>query len=530
MTAPLGLVVYAAVKPIFKIYFIIGIGYYLAKKNIFNVSTCRDISDAIVTAIMPCLIFNKVVLYLKSSDIKNIGVVFFEGTLLYGVGALLGLATFYICRSPKAWFGGLILVALFPNISDLPIAYMQTLAETGSLFTTEEGNRGVAYVCIFLASQVFYQFSLGLYKLVQYDFRDELRDEEKLPIEQVEDDSENDLNRGFDSRDSTSDTESLGNTSQLQNSRDFAIQQVLEPKDSNSDSVATGALIDSSPSHILTHNSTGTANINNNNLSLYETASRAAVLRTLPSQDIQDVINEYSEHDRLKAHRVRRVMSLTSECAVQKAEETEKEINPPRSRKARFVNQLRATLRNFMAPNSVSLIVSLIIAMSPPLKALFVKSTFHIPNAPDNEPPLSFVIDLTSYVGAASVPLGLLLLGATIARLKVNSIIPGFWKTVVMITMCRLIVLPIFGVGLTTGLHKAGWFGDDKLIRFISVLEFGLPNATALVYFTAFYTDPQSPVHLQMDCLALCLIAQYLVLFISLPFLVTFLLKVSLGF
>lgn len=532
MTAPLSLVVYAAVKPIFKIYFIIGIGYYLARKNIFNVSTCRDISDAIVTAIMPCLIFNKVVLYLKSSDIKNIGVVFFEGTLLYGVGALLGLATFYICRSPKAWFGGLILVALFPNISDLPIAYMQTLAETGSLFTTEEGNRGVAYVCIFLASQVFYQFSLGLYKLIQYDFRDELRDEEKLPEEKVEDGSESGHNHGFDSRDSTSGTESLGNTSQLHNSGDFAIQQVLEPQKSNSNSLDTGALIDSSPSHILTSNSAATTNNinNNNNLSLYETASRAAVLRTLPSQDIQDVINEYSEHDRLKAHRVRRVMSLTSECAVEKAEETENEIHPPQNRRARFLNQLRATLRNFMAPNSVSLIVSLIIAMSPPLKALFVKSTFHIPNAPDNEPPLSFVIDLTSYVGAASVPLGLLLLGATIARLKVNSIIPGFWKTVVMITMCRLVVLPIFGVGLTTGLYKAGWFGEDKLIRFISVLEFGLPNATALVYFTAFYTDPQSPVHLQMDCLALCLIAQYLVLFISLPFLVTFLLKVSLGF
>ena len=131
------------------------------------------------------------------------------------------------------------------------------------------------------------------------------------------------------------------------------------------------------------------------------------------------------------------------------------------------------------------------------------------------------MIDIASYVGAASVPLGLLILGATIARLKVNSIVPGFWKTAVMITACRLIIMPIFGVGLTTGLYKAGWYGDDRLIRFVSVLEFGLPNATALVYFTAFYTDPESPDHLQMDCLAICLIAQYAILFVSLPFLVT---------
>jgi hypothetical protein len=92
-----------------------------------------------------------------------------------------------------------------------------------------------------------------------------------------------------------------------------------------------------------------------------------------------------------------------------------------------------------------------------------------------------------------------------------------------------LVILPIIGVGITTGFYKGGWYGDDDLLRFVSVLEFGLPSATALVYFTAFYTNPHSEDHLQMDCLAVCLIFQYLIVFISLPFLVTFTLKVSLG-
>ena len=105
----------------------------------------------------------------------------------------------------------------------------------------------------------------------------------------------------------------------------------------------------------------------------------------------------------------------------------------------------------------------------------------------------------------------------------------GFWKTAVMITASRLILIPIFGVGVTTGFYKGGWYGDDKLIRFVSVLEFGLPNATALVYFTAFYTDPKSEDHLQMDCLAICLIFQYAILCVTLPFLITFTLRVSLG-
>ena len=188
------------------------------------------------------------------------------------------------------------------------------------------------------------------------------------------------------------------------------------------------------------------------------------------------------------------------------------------------------TLKNFAAPNSASLIISIAIAMAPPLKALFVSSNFYIPDAPDSQPPLSFIMDIASYIGAASVPLGLLLLGATISRLQVKKMPKGFWKTAVAVTVSRLIILPIIGVGLTTGFYKGGWYGDDKLIRFVSVLEFGLPSATALVYFTAFYTDPNSDDHLQMDCLAVCLIFQYAILFITLPFLVSFTLKVSLGF
>ena len=122
----IGLVIYAAVKPIFKIYFIIGVGFYLARRNILTVTTCRDISDLIVTAILPCLLFNNVVSNLQSLDIKNIGIIFFTATLLFGVGALLAIATYFTTKGPKRWFGGLLSVGLFPNISDLPIAYLRS--------------------------------------------------------------------------------------------------------------------------------------------------------------------------------------------------------------------------------------------------------------------------------------------------------------------------------------------------------------------------------------------------------------------
>ncbi|GEQ69506.1 hypothetical protein JCM33374_g3178 [Metschnikowia sp. JCM 33374] len=575
MSASLGLVIYAAVKPIFKIYFIIGMGFFLAKRNILPVTTCRDISDLIVTAIMPCLIFNNIVSYLSSSDIKSIGIIFFEGTLLFGVGAGLGLLTHYVCKSPKAWFGGLVSVGLFPNISDLPIAYLQTLAKTGSLFTAKEGNKGVAYVCIFLASQVFYQFSLGLYKLIRYDFRDQLAaaDAEEKVGTSTETASTSDVSKKSACADEKDQHEASAKTSAKTSSKtssktsakvseaaatndgpkfsprysddsgsiasdDLEAKSLTEGtgKDANKHPPTTmgsdhrnSTATSTCASHVRRRRSSSIA-IDN---PLYMTSSRAADSRSSVVEDMGDLIVEYSEFQRLKTHETQR--SQRSQAVADDDESSQEyPVAAPVEATAPLSKRIRAhvisTLKNFLAPNSVTLIISLIIAMSPPLKALFVSTKFHIAPAPDKQPPLSFVMDIASYVGAASVPLGLLILGATIARLKVNAIVPGFWKTAVMITACRLIVMPIFGVGLTTGLQKAGWYGDDRLIRFVSVLEFGLPNATALVYFTAFYTDPNSPDHLQMDCLAICLIAQYAILFVSLPFLVTFSLKVSLGF
>lgn len=576
---PLGLIIYAATKPIFKIYFIIALGYYLAKKNILTVTTCRDIADTIVTAIMPCLIFENVVTNLKSSDIKNIGIIFFSGTLLFLIGAVFGFLTYFVTGSPRRWMGGLISVGLFPNISDLPIAYLQTLSKGDVLFTADEGSKGVAYVCIFLASQVFYQFSLGLYRLIEWDFREELLDNNK---EEQDDECAIDSSSEMESpakeqqvpaiiTDSTG--PSAGDTTQMNQNDTLSIlssinssssrtisQEDKEPGNNDSEvrqrmrsqqqtqeeeedmqhteflRVRQLERIASLPRSISTEGSRLSRRSRRDSIASYNPLqmipSRTAELRKQKSQDIHDVINEYSEFEALRDSEVKRTVSGTSQLGLDivRNPTIDGQLKAPEKQRSKFVQRLIEIGKNFLTPNSLSLIISLAIAMSPPLKALFVESNqVHIHPAPDGQPPLSFVIDLTSYIGAASVPLGLILLGATISRLQVKSMPKGFWKTAVMITASRLILIPIFGVGVTTGFYKGGWYGDDKLIRFVSVLEFGLPNATALVYFTAFYTDPKSEDHLQMDCLAICLIFQYAILCVTLPFLITFTLRVSLG-
>lgn len=552
----LGSVIYTSVKPIFKIYFIIGLGFILAKKNILSVSTCRDISDMVVNAILPCLIFNQLVSNLQSSDIKNVGIIFFTGSLIFAVGATLSIITYFVTKAPRRWLGGLISVGFFPNISDLPIAYLQTFANSG-VFPPEEGAKGVAYVCIFLMTQVIYQFSLGLYRLIEWDFKVELAQrelenqnsnssegyEKRSPISSNSPDHSDHLEVPSinypEQPDVVDRNESIasGNSASTTHTSPSLNQNDTESRDSaflhsrGLDKILSNAhSVKSAPSFRQRAASISAMTITSDLHSLRLTPSRTAELRRQKSQDIHDVINEYSEFESLRNPELARVATATSGVGIDLEHvptSSSPDATKPQSKVKQYFKQMG---KNLIAPSSISLAVGMAVAMAPPLKALFVPARVHIPPAPDGQPPLSFVMDLVSYIGAASVPLGLLLLGATIARLQVKKMPPGFWATAAMMTASRLIVVPIIGVGITTGLYKAGWYGDDYLLRFVSVLEFGLPNATSLVYFTAFYTDPNSDDHLQMDCLAVCLIWQYAILYITLPFLITFTIKVSLGF
>lgn len=555
-----GSVIYEAVKPIFKIYIIIGIGVIMARKNILNVRTCRDMSDLVVSAIMPCLIFYNIVSNLKSSDIKNLGIIFFESTLLYLIGLSLAYLVYLLCRSPKRWLGGLLSVGLFPNISDLPIAYLQTLSNGGLLFTKDQGDKGVAYVCIFLAAQILYQFSFGLYQLIEWDFRDELKPKldqeahdqqdsvindsgisEKKSINNIPEESTKPrLNSSNYPEEAIDDSSSItfsfesNEGSEQSNRPDIRDEhsqhdEFLIAHEPHGESTSYKGSRTSSMSRRKRRRSGSTSSGTTTHLSLQRTQSRTSALRRLRSEDVNDIINEYSEFEGLKSGELRATTSGAGDIDVDfiaGPDNTTIGTKVKTSRKQKVKN----FFKNFLKPNSVSLIIAIIVAMSPPLKALFVKTSFSMPNAPDSEPPLSFIMDTTSYVGNASVPTGLLLLGACISRLKLSTMPNGFWKTAVAITVVRLIIIPIIGVGLTTGFQHGGWFGDDNILRFVSVVLYGLPNATALVYFTAFYTDPNSDDHLQMDCLSASLIFQYAILCISLPFLVTFTLKVSLHY
>lgn len=155
---------------------------------------------------------------------------------------------------------------------------------------------------------------------------------------------------------------------------------------------------------------------------------------------------------------------------VEALEEPTPDPHPRRTR-------IKTTIRNFLiqlsTPPSMSIIVSFVISLINPIKALFVEvPKFHIASAPDGQPPLAFIMDTATFVGAASVPLGLICLGSALARLKVPTSV-GAWKALPVgaissFAVAKIVLSPVLGVLICQGLTNAGVIDkDDKVLRFV---------------------------------------------------------------
>lgn len=565
---PLGSIIYVSFRPILKIYLILGAGFLLARKNVLSIDTSRNILVMVMSCTMPALIFLKVVTLLQLLDIKHIGVVCIVSCLLFTIGAACSFAVATICRVPRCVLGTTVLVGLFPNISDLPVAYIQSMSG-GLVFNSSQGNKGVAYVCIFLAMQVALQFNLGGYRLQQMDFNPKYNQE---PFQQ---EAAAETAAKAESPDTSA-------TSDLESVEDKPAPAPLQPRpaarrnlthistnsanlldcysDRNSVSPTHddqqqqhAAFLAAANTHHLNHVSTATSTL---------LARRGSIASTTASvrQLMQDLVREYSK---VEGGQYDEALPVTMESGMG-ARDTFPPLSPSASHLLRqpTVDSVRSAalsvhttgssasllqpslmvrcltrwglpwlipfIQNLCKPMAIALVVSITVAMIPWVKALFVSNWVDMPTAPDKQPPLEFIMDFATYVGAASVPLGLLLLGATLSRLEVRLLPPGYIYVLALLMVLKMMVMPVIGVLIVKGLAHANLF-DDPMLRFVLTINWGLPSATALIYISAIYTDPNATSHVQMDCVAVQLMMQYPVLIVTLPTLASFTLKNQMG-
>ncbi|SMN18600.1 similar to Saccharomyces cerevisiae YOR092W ECM3 Non-essential protein of unknown function [Maudiozyma saulgeensis] len=620
MTITLGEAIWASVKPIIKIYLIIATGIVLSRLALLSVETTRAISDVVLAVLLPCLAFNKIVGSLEARDAKTVGIVAISAVLVYatGLGAALIVSSLLPC--PPEWKGGILAGGMFPNISDLPIAYLQTMDTF--VFTEEEGARGIACAIIFLTTFLLCVFNLGGFRLIEHDFKyadvesqsitpsleispSYMKDEQRtrdsdrstltsVPELQEEESSQGSMYTLDTQRASLAPTHtrssiaptaisSLPSVSTFSTMTQSSVQAYGDDDDnytndgrSSNLSNCPSCLAAAAASRTSSSSFSSASGLRNRADSMNTLHSVRSIDQrtTMPIQGLPEMIYEYSNVDQFgKERRPSSASAFSTTTMYSEGTGSEYSMEEKTGKKLPIMDRIRSSrltrmvtsdatvnkhdidisgesvlprmiikipgshllmffLTNCLRPCSVAVFAGLFIAFMPWLKALFVTSnhTPYVGLAPDNQPVLSFIMDYTGYLGAASVPFGLLLLGATLGRLQISSLYPGFWKTATLLVFLKLCIMPIFGVLWCDRLVKAGWctWEDDKMLLFVIAMTWGLPTMTTLIYFTASYTPADAEEHIQIDCTSFFIVLQYPLLIISLPFLVTYMLMVQL--
>lgn len=547
----LGEVIYTTVKPIFKIYLIIGMGFYLARKNILTVETSKNISTIAIRVLIPCLTFQKIVTNITNRLIHEIATIVIIGYFMMFSQALLVFSVGVMAGCPKNWWGGLILCGLLPNISDIPIAYLQTL-ETASVFSNVD--LGVSYVMIYMGLQLLLQFTFGSYKLIEHDFKVDLGMalEEELDggAEQAQDIEamaespdilypasvrESSASTHVDGQKSTRSEDSVKNPPVNHNNMDIELDSI--------DSHATHHTLDLSRiSRAGTNLLRNITNISNKS-ELSRHASRNNALLEIQKnpqtgttpEDMNDIVKVYSKYETLVEDQD--ICSMVNNIQRSKQQEKVDVFTKIRQTlesikwKQVFWAMVDVWKDSIKQPASVVLVISVTVAMIPWVQALFVSSPqVTLPSAPDKQPPLSFIMDFAGYIGAAQVPFGLLMLGGTIGRLHIKNLPRSLWRVPLAVTILRLFVFPVIGCAFNSKINRDGLFYGQAILYFLSNINFCLPPATSLLYLTAYYTPADGRDHIQMDMLALVYIFHYIFLIVCLPFTATYTIKVSLGY
>ena len=147
------------------------------------------------------------------------------------------------------------------------------------------------------------------------------------------------------------------------------------------------------------------------------------------------------------------------------------------------LSRVRHFLVELLKPNPIVMVLSIIIALVDPLKALFVPPSPNFqprfrPTAPDGQPPLAVILDTATFIGGASVPLGLVCLGSALATLRVRSSEAFPRGAIVALALAKMVITPVLGVVMTRLFARAGFVDrEDKVLQFVCMCVFFLIGA-----------------------------------------------------
>ncbi|GFZ47960.1 hypothetical protein JCM24511_05707 [Saitozyma sp. JCM 24511] len=536
MTSEAGVIIYKAFAPTLKMMLCIGLGFVITKRGLFPASCAKGVSILSLNISLPCLIFYSMVDAFSPSN----GAAFGSLVLVALIYQFLGFVFAWVCRElfyvPTDFQWGILVMGTVSNWGNLPTAVVNTIGKSLPFDGTEDITLGTAYIAIFVLVMQTFLFPCGLHKvgdvhmrvragvnahlaqLCALDFKEEnLERGPRLPLRQrwakQVDRVKRMLGGGSKLRDSEKDgevTSDLAGTPVVESEQD---------KEGESDHGEQG----DEPSDLrrLRSRYTGGAAPTRKTSRASSFHSMLESTRPIPSTAPLDAVDLNAPcGPTSSAAAATGGASLLPVCSNHgQAYSFHQPVTPvPSIHKPPISRRILSIALGFLTPVSMSIILGVVCSVVLPLKALFVPvdgwTGTRIPNAPNDEPPLSFITDTTQFLGGISIPAGLVLLGASFARLKVRR------RGCIMLTAAgtsqmerstpgcdRVIIIPVFGVFFVQALrdHSSLYPTTDKMRTFVAILLSGTPAAVNQLVLTQLYNPEGSA-----DTLAAFLLLQYL--------------------
>lgn len=543
MSVNLGSIIWTAVRAILKFVLTAACGTFLARAKLLDARGTRAISQCILNVFLPSLVFTKIVQGIDQGKIKQVGVLVLTAILYTVLGLFFGVLVRTFTKVPKSWKYGVLATGAFSNWGDLPLVLIGTIVTSAPFDGTQDQAKGLAYVSVYLFCQTTIMFALNGVWLIKKDF-EESEEEDSVGTSGSPGRSANVLS-GFKRH-----LHSIGQASKIrasgkQDTTNESDESIAVLDDNNNNNTSQQDLTKISTNcvsrKISRRNSASRAWNAGEALSTPQRDSsenlylRPIVSGVLEPGDIHSTI-ELPEITRapstLPTHQTQSEMrkeTVSSEVSTPSLNDDDKDRPPQTSgsfkKWAIVKTQAKAALFRFLTPPSLSVIIGMVIAVVPQLKALFVTvADVNMPAAPDGTPPLDFLIDTTSFIGNAAVPCSLLILGYSLSRLKVTQL-PTLRGAIVM-AILKMIVLPIIAVAWMGFLASPRGFIDptDLVLRLVLVLPAAVPTATSLIYITSIFAPEGGEENVQY--IGVFLIVQYLFVGVTLTITVVYTLNI----
>ncbi|KAJ7171110.1 auxin efflux carrier transmembrane protein [Mycena filopes] len=462
-----GTLIWISCLPLLRLFICVGCGYGITKADLFPANAARGAGQIMLNITVPSLMFSKIVPAFTSQNISALGPLVLIAVIYQVLGIAIAWGTKQIFWVPHRFRWGILVAGGWGNYGDIPTSIAISIAGAAPFNGASDQTLSVAYISGLSLFYMITFFPLGGHKLVALDYDGP--------------DVEPEVLRAAARR------------------RRLAVFSLLPEK------LVRRLRLD--PSSVVPV--VAEADVENG-------------AGDLPAIVIGDEL-------KIETHLEPGAPSSVSGASSIKDEESSEplpellnvESPPPPSTLRKIWTRFATFVRELCSPASLSIILSFPIALIPPLKGLFVPvPSPHMPSAPDGRPIFSFLFDTTTFIGAASVPLGLICLGSALARLEIPR---GRWNrlpvgAILSMAMGRMLLMPVLGVLIAKGLTNAGIISrEDKVLQFVCIIFSCLPTGTTQVFVTQVYSGTGSAEHLSAF-----LIPQYCMMFISMTALIAY--------